>query len=76
MRARKNSGIDMKWHLHDFRHRSATVSTGQGRDVRTVAGRLGHSNPAMTLRAYAHAFAAADQALAAGLGDLLRGDDF
>jgi len=29
----------------------------------------------MTLRVYAHAFAAADQALAAGLGDLLRGDD-
>lgn len=74
-RARKNSGIDMKWRLHDLRHWSATVSIGQGHDVRTVAGRLGHSNPAMTLRVYAHAFAAADQALAAGLGDLLRGDD-
>jgi len=73
-RARKNSGIDMKWRLHDLRHWSATVSIGQGHDVRTVAGRLGHSNPAMTLRVYAHAFAAADQALAAGLGDLLRGD--
>jgi len=74
-RARKNSGIDMKWRLHDLRHWSATVSIGQGHDVRTVAGRLGHSNPAMKLRVYAHAFAAADQALAAGLGDLLRGDD-
>jgi len=49
-RARKNSGIDMKWRLHDLRHWSATVSIGQGHDVRTVAGRLGHSNPAMTLR--------------------------
>lgn len=74
-RARKASGIDMKWRLHDLRHWSATVSIGQGHDVRTVAGRLGHSNPAMTLRVYAHAFAAADQALAAGLGDLLRGDE-
>ena len=40
----------MKWRLHDLRHWSATVSIGQGHDVRTVAGRLGHSNPAMTLR--------------------------
>ncbi len=29
-RARKNSGIDMKWRLHDLRHWSATVSIGQG----------------------------------------------
>ena len=36
--------------------------------------RLGHANPAMTLRVYAHAFAAADQAVAAGLGDILRGE--
>jgi hypothetical protein len=28
----------------------------------------------MTLQVYAHAFAAADQAVAAGLGDLLKGD--
>jgi hypothetical protein len=27
----------------------------------------------MTLRVYAHAFAAADQAVAAGLGDILKG---
>lgn len=71
-RARKLSGIDQKWRLHDLRHWSATVAIGQGHDVRTVAGRLGHANPAMTLRVYAHAFAAADQALAAGLGDILR----
>jgi integrase len=45
------------------------VAIGQGHDVRTVAGRLGHANPAMTLRVYAHAFAAAGT----GLGDLLKG---
>ena len=74
-RSRKLSGIDAKWRLHDLRHWSATVAIGQGHDVRTVAGRLGHANPAMTLRVYAHAFAAADQAVAAGLGDILRSDD-
>ena len=73
-RSRKLSGIDSKWRLHDLRHWSATVAIGQGHDVRTVVGRLGHANPAMTLRVYAHAFAAADQAVAAGLGDFLKGD--
>ena len=73
-RARKLSGIESQWRLHDLRHWSATVAIGQGHDVRTVAGRLGHANPAMTLRVYAHAFAAADQAVAAGLGDILNGD--
>ena len=72
-RARKLSGIDPTWRLHDMRHWSATVAIGLGHDIRTVAGRLGHVDPAMTLRVYAHAFAAADQALAAGLGDVLRG---
>lgn len=70
-RAREAAGIDGRWRLHDLRHWSATVAIGQGHDVRTVAGRLGHANPAMTLRVYAHAFAAADQAVAAGLGGLL-----
>jgi integrase len=73
-RARRMSGIDTTWRLHDLRHWAATVAIGQGHDVRTVAGRLGHANPAMTLRVYAHAFAAADQAVAAGLGDILKGD--
>jgi integrase len=49
-RSRSLAGIDGKWRLHDLRHCSATIATGQGHDVRTVAGRLGHSNPAMTLR--------------------------
>ena len=71
-RARTLAGVDARWRLHDLRHWSATVAIGQGHDVRTVAGRLGHANPAMTLRVYAHAFAAADQAVAAGLGELLR----
>jgi integrase len=74
-RARALSGIDPKWRLHDLRHWSASVAIAQGHDVRTVAGRLGHANPAMTLRVYAHAFGAADQALAAGLGDILKWDD-
>ena len=72
-RARALAGIDPRWRLHDLRHWSATVAIAQGHDVRTVAGRLGHANPAMTLRVYADAFAAADQAVAASLGAVLKG---
>jgi len=61
------------WELRVF---TGTDARGSPTQVsRTVSGGLGHSNPAMTWRVYAHAFAAVDQALAAGLGDLLREDD-
>jgi integrase/predicted nucleotidyltransferase len=70
-RAREHSGIDPKWRLHDLRHWTATTAITSGHDVRTVAGRLGHSNPAMTLRVYAHAVEGADRALASALGDAL-----
>jgi integrase len=70
-RARTLAGIDRRWRLHDLRHWSATMAIGAGHDVRTVAGRLGHANPAMTLRVYAHAVEAADEAVANMLGRLL-----
>jgi integrase len=57
--------------LHDLRHWSATVAITSGHDVRTVAGRLGHANPAMTLRVYAHAVEAADEAVAKSIGRML-----
>jgi integrase len=74
-RAREKSGIDTKWRLHDLRHWSATTAIGQGHDVRTVAGRLGHYDASMTLRTYAHAFATADKAVAKGLGDFMDATD-
>jgi integrase len=40
--------------LHDLRHFTATQLIGAGVDVRTVAGRLGHSDPSLTLRVYSH----------------------
>jgi integrase len=48
-----------------------TTSIAAGHDVRSVAGRLGHANPSMTLRVYAHAVEAADAALAETLGEVL-----
>lgn len=48
--------------LHDLRHAHVTLLLSLGVDVRTVAGRVGHANPAMTLGVYGHFVPAADAA--------------
>jgi integrase len=72
--ARRDAGLDYRWRLHDLRHWSATEAIGRGHDIRTVAGRLGHANPAMTLRTYAHALDGADAGVAATLASALDGE--
>ena len=57
--------------LHDLRHFTATQLIGAGVDVRTVAGRLGHSDPSLTLRVYSHAIEERDRAAAAIIGRVL-----
>jgi integrase len=37
------------------RHTAATLMVGAGTHIRVVAERLGHSDPAVSLRVYAHA---------------------
>lgn len=41
--------------LHSARHTWATLALQAGKSVRWVAEQLGHADPAMTLRVYAHA---------------------
>jgi integrase len=40
--------------LHDLGHRHATLLLLEGVPVHVVANRLGHSDPSVTLRVYAH----------------------
>lgn len=49
---------------------SVSTSSGAGVDVRTIAGRLGHADPAITLRTYAHFLEAADRQAAEVMGRL------
>ncbi|MCL4414964.1 MAG: site-specific integrase [Actinobacteria bacterium] len=58
-------------HLHHLRHFAATQLIGAGIDVRTVAGRLGHSSPSITLNVYAHFIEDADREAARRVGDLM-----
>lgn len=69
-RVRTRAGLP-KIRLHDLRHFAASHQIAAGIDVVTVAGRLGHRDPAVTLGIYAHAVAARDQAAAAVMGELL-----
>jgi integrase len=57
--------------LHDLRHFVASRFLANGIDVRTVAGRLGHRNPNVTLNVYAHFLPEADRGAADVLGALL-----
>jgi integrase len=70
---RVRDGLDLKQvRLHDLRHFTATQLIGAGVDVRTVAGRLGHSDPSMTLRVYSHVIEERDRAAAAIMGNVLQ----
>lgn len=57
--------------LNDLRHFAITQMLAAGVDVRTVAGRVGHANPATTLNRYAAWIPARDDAAAELLGDLV-----
>jgi integrase len=54
--------------FHGLRHFAATTLAGSGLGVRTIAGRLGHANPSVTLRTYAHFLDVADREAATALG--------
>ncbi len=51
-----------------IRNFAATRSIAGGFDPVTVAARLGHADPSMTLKVYAHAVERRDRDMAAALG--------
>lgn len=57
--------------LHGLRHTAATLLISQGVDIRTVAGRLGHSATSTTLNIYAHALNELDRAASNTLETIL-----
>jgi len=71
--ARLAKRVGIVTHFHELRHFSATAAIAQGVDVRTVASRLGHADPSLTLRVYAHAMEARDRHLAGILGSTVLG---
>jgi integrase len=66
------TGEPWPYRFHDLRHYAATELFAAGFNARTVADRLGHADPALTLRVYAHdtedQARSAAESLGAGLG--------
>ncbi|UDY36272.1 tyrosine-type recombinase/integrase [Dermatobacter hominis] len=57
--------------FHDLRHTNASVLIAAGVDPVTVAERLGHSTPVITLGTYSHALPAKDRGAATLIGEVL-----
>jgi integrase len=68
---RSREAIPARLRFHDLRHSVASMLLSKGASLRAVSQRLGHSNPAMTLRVYAHCMPNDDAELANGLNRLL-----
>ena len=66
--------LGIKGHIHELRHFSAATTIAGGADVRTVAGRLGHTDASVTLRVCTRAaLEARDRELAGMLGRAVLG---
>lgn len=65
--------VGVRLRFHDLRHFTATQLLGANVDPRTVAGRLGHADPSITMRVYAGFLEERDREAAQILGRLLSG---
>lgn len=68
--ARAAIGLD-ELHFHDLRHTGNTMAAAQGASLRELMERMGHSSTRAAL-IYLHATRERDQAIAAGMGKLLK----
>jgi integrase len=68
------AGLPSTLRLHDCRHFTATFMIADGADVRTVAGLLGHADPSLTVRTYAHLVPEVARRAAERLGALMDAD--
>ncbi|MGN9806033.1 tyrosine-type recombinase/integrase [Micromonospora sp. L32] len=59
---------------HDLRHFYASALIGAGHSPKVVADRLGHSDPAMTLRVYSHLWPEDDDRTRQAIDDVFRRD--
>ena len=57
--------------LHDLRHTHATMLIGRNVNIETIAERLGHANPSVTLDIYGHALKSMDKVAADVLRNIL-----
>jgi integrase len=64
--------LSLRRRFHDLRHAHASHLVRAGVDVRTVAGRLGHSTPSLTLNVYGHEVPGAQEHAALVMDRIIR----
>jgi integrase len=64
--------LGLRRRFHDLRHAHASHLVRAGVDVRTVAGRLGHSTPSLTLNVYGHEVPGAQEHAALVMDRIIR----
>lgn len=57
--------------FHDLRHTVASIRLSSGHSLKAVSKRLGHADPALTLRVCAHCLPGDDGKLATWLGEMI-----
>jgi integrase len=60
--------------VHDLRHSHVTHLLQNGVDVNTVAARVGHADPGMTLRVYGHLLPTSGSLAAERIGQVVFGE--
>ncbi len=68
---KKLTTIPEKLRFHDLRHTVASLLLSKGCSLKAVSQRLGHSNPTMTLRVYAHCMPSDDMQLSEKLNQMM-----
>jgi integrase len=68
--ALRAAGLPERLRTYDLRHSHASLLIDQGANVLAVAQRMGHSDPAVTLRVYGHLFGGAQEELTERLDNL------
>ena len=68
--ALRAAGLPETLRTYDIRHSHASLLIDQGANLLAIAQRMGHTDPAVTLRVYGHLFAGAQEELTQRLDDL------
>ena len=70
----RKAGLPETTRYHDLRHGAASLLLSQNVPVPVVSNYLGHADPSITLRVYAHMIDGMDEIAATVMDDMLGGD--
>ena len=70
IRGSKVAGVK-RIRIHDLRHTNATLLLLSGTDMKTVSGRLGHTDIKITMNKYSHVLEEMDRKASENLSNIL-----